>query len=58
VVLIPVPEIPRQETIIRSVPENHVLLIFGDDSHAEGFNEWVQDHWSEFQKWAQENGYG
>jgi hypothetical protein len=50
---IPIPEMPRTDTIIRSVPENHILLKFRDDAHAELFSDWLSESgWDAFQLWA------
>ncbi len=50
---IPPPERPRTHSHVQTVPENHILLIFGSDDHAELFGSWLDEEgWAAFQEWA------
>ena len=49
------PEMPRTRTVVQSVPDHEVLLVFSDDTTAERFSDWLDTlGWSAFEAWHRE----
>ena len=49
------PGTPRTRTIIQSVPDHEVHLVFNDDTTAERFSGWLDTlGWAAFEAWHRE----
>ena len=46
------PDQPRTRTLVQSIPEHEVLLVFNDDTTAERFSDWLDTAgWEAFRAW-------
>lgn len=50
--VLPMPDMPRTRTLVQSVPEHELVLVFNSDEDAERFSDWLENlGWSAFSEW-------